>query len=206
MKPPPMPFDDVSLHALGFRSTVDCRVTDVAGGRVLAISNIDHDEARRRAAAGLGAVVDRPLLETLGGLPLGEPIPWDDVDPLTQVELDSAPAGCVESNPHTVTRLLTAVLDPAMFVAGFDGIRSVRQISLFAADARRLLVGGRRPSSAVTEVLRRCGIGFAVRSGDKLDLIERPTACQIAPGPRRWFVQERLWDSSPQLMAAQALR
>jgi hypothetical protein len=197
---------DVALAALDITDDVDSRLIDLPGGQVVAVSYVDRAEARRRRACGLGPVIDRPLLETLGDLPLGEPIRWDDLDPLAQVQLDAAPTGCVDASPTTVTRLYTPVLDPIVFIAAATGRQAVEEISLFAADAKRLVVGERLPSASVTDEAAQLGIGVAVSADVGFELVVPPNGRFVKPGPRRWFVQERLWAVAPQLSDDQALR
>lgn len=194
------------LSSLGLAQPVDARTVNLPGGRALVISQVDESEALRRQAVGLGAVTDRPLLEALAGLPLGHPVRWETLDPLDQVQFDGAPTGCIEASPSTVTRWYTPVLNPQMFVAAADGLRSVEQISLFAADGRRLLVGERPLPPRAASRARQLGIGIALRTDRGLELLEAPSGRFVRPGARRWFVQERLWAMAPQLIDDHAPR
>ena len=206
MRPPRDLNLDVALAALGITDDVDCRLIDLPGGQVAAVSYVDRAEAHRRRVCGLGPVVDRPLLETLGDLPYNEPIAWDDLDPLAQVQLDAAPAGCVDTSPSAVTRRYTPVLDPIVFIAAASGRQAVEEISLFAADAKRLLIGETVTSASVTDEAAALGVGVAVSTRDRFELVVPPSGRFVKPGPRRWFVQERLWAAAPQLSEDQALR
>jgi hypothetical protein len=204
---PPVDFDvdETVLATLGIVGDIDARTVELPGGQLLALSRIDRSEAHRRQACDLGPVIDRPLLEALAGLPLGEPVRWDDLDPLAQVVLDGAPAGCVDASAATVTRLYTPVLDPVMFIAALAGERSVQEISLFAADTQRLLVGEKPPAAKVAQEARQLGIGLALASRHDLEVVQPASRRFVKPGPRRWFVQERLWAMAPQLAADQRL-
>ncbi len=195
-----------ALEALGIAGQIDSRLIDLPGGQVVAVSHVDQVEAKRRRVCGLGPVVDRPLLETLGDLPHNEPIGWDDLDPFAHVQLDAAPAGCVDTSPSTVTRRYTPVLDPIVFIAAATGTQAVEEISLFAADAKRLLIGESVPSASVTDEAGELGIGVAVSTRDRFELVVPPSGRFVKPGPRRWFVQERLWAAAPQVREDQALR
>lgn len=171
------------------------RVVDlvVAGRRASVVYDVVDREAQRRAAVGLGAIQGRRLVEALAMLPLGAAVPWDDIEPLTQVALDNAPAGCVLSLSETVERVIEPAVEPRCFLTVYEGRRSVEDVSLFAAMAPRLVVGRQRPTPATIDQVRELGVGYATAGGEGVQIVVQPTTRHIRPGPRRWFVQERIW-------------
>jgi hypothetical protein len=148
--------------ALGFQGHLAPEVHD-AGTTCTAVAVPDEAELARRAAVGLGALHPSrhyQLFQVLAVLPLGEPVPWADLDPDARAELDVAPPGVVHATSTHVQRLWR----PAVRVTGVLTVtdrtrQGLAQVSLFAAQAPRGLAAVRRPRPANLDLAARLGIG-----------------------------------------------
>jgi hypothetical protein len=148
--------------ALGFQGHLVPDVHD-AGTTCTAVAVLDDTELTRRAAAGLGALHPYrhyQLFQVLAVLPLGEPVPWADLDPDARGELEVAPPGVVRATGTHVERLWRPAVQVTGVLAVTDRTRQgLAQVSLFAAQAPRGLAAVRRPRPANLELAARLGIG-----------------------------------------------
>jgi hypothetical protein len=190
-----------------------------ADQHVEAVVRPDPKETARRAAAGLGALDGHyHLVEALAGLPLGEPVPWAELDRTAQRELAGAPPGVVAATATHVERLWR----PAVQVVGVlavtgDWRLGIQRAGLLGGHAPGGVVLLRRPRrpGPVLERAGRFGLGVAVpgaRGG--WELLRPPTPIHpVELGPRHWRFLEaayaawrRAADQAPPSPAAQRLR
>jgi hypothetical protein len=148
--------------ALGFEGDLVPDVHDV-GSACTAVAVPDDAELTRRAATGLGALHPSrhyQLFQVLAVLPLGEPVPWADLDPDARGELDVAPPGVVRATSTHVERLWRPAVQVTGVLVVTDRTRQgLAQVSLFAAQAPRGLVAVRRPRPVNLDLAARLGIG-----------------------------------------------
>jgi hypothetical protein len=173
------------------------------GVRLTAVVQPDEREIRRRAPAGLGVLDDVAffdLLEVLSGLPLGCPVPWAELDPDAQVELDCAPAGVVDVTPTHVRR----VWQPAVKVTGLLAVARDWRVGLYQArlvaaelpSAVALTSWPRRPG-AMLAAAHQAGVGVVAVGDDGRWRRLLPSAGGRPAGScaRRWQMLEAVYDA-----------
>lgn len=170
---------------------------ELAGVRGWVYGQLDVSEAERRGALGLGPVLDWSLLEALAQLPLQVKVPREVLDPIILCVLDSAPPGVLDRGPDYVTRLFSPVIRPSGWgshaTRGLTGW--IRGVSLFAASFPRAVLTDSAPSRAALAEAATLGVGVVRASGEVLVL---PSSRHVRVGPRRWRVQEQLWQQIAQ--------
>jgi hypothetical protein len=166
-----------------------------AGTSVNALFEIDVQEHERRVAAGAGPVVERDLLETFAELPLLEHIEWTSIDPMKQALLDTAPPGALATAANTVARLWRPALRlHAVTRTARHWRQDLEAVSLFAPDAPRYLIVGRRPAADHPMVAEAnwLGVGIVLHDGDLVLPAERLPASRT---PRHWRLLESVYEA-----------
>lgn len=171
----------------------------LANVNVWAIGLVDAAEAGRRS--GAGALLDRDILRAFGSLPEEIAVPLRSLELAHRAVLESVPRWALSWSQDAVTRIFRPVVElTGVLRCATRGERDLEAISVLAADAERGLVVNRAPSwSARAE---RVGVGL-VRDGATLSPSTRE---HVRPGPRRWLVQERVWNAMVTQGALKATR
>ena len=188
------------------------------GQQVQAAVSVFADEARRRSAAGLGAVDSRALLTVLHDLPTDFPVPLASLDAHALRMLHGAPPGVVElveGQGIVVRRLVPAACVELVLLHGPRGISprewdsAVRDASQFAPFCSRGVVVSHpgpapgqhdfaAPGDPDTELLllkaRFYGVGVATQGPAGLRWLLDPAPYR----PRRhsaaqWLFHEQAW-------------
>ena len=156
------------------------------GVRVTAHAVLNLAEHRRRAAAGIGAVVDPALLDRLLDLPAGVAVPagWAGQWP-----------GILERDPDgvSVTRRLESPLSITGVViqaAAGRELPAVQDASLFAGFTRRWVAAGRVPDAVLLEA-KLCGVGI-LAAGDRVVLPAAKAAALTRDG-WSWLLEEKVY-------------
>lgn len=161
------------------------------GTRFDAVVALNTSEIERRAAFELGPVLDFQLLDALSTLPLGQPMGWDQIDPIRAAVLDCAPPGVVESTSTQVTNRLAA---PVQLVGVFvvaDHWRALGRIGTFGRVAPSGVVVRHAPSAMHDAVgaARGAGLGLAVLEADQPRAVVRPNATIVHTTGRRRILE-----------------
>lgn len=110
--------------------------------------SIDPVEHRRREAAGLREITDYSLLDTLFGLPVGEPVPLDALTGREREDVGQAPHGVLDISGGCVTRL--AVRPCRVELATVRGTctrKTLARASQFAPFCTRAVITTVRPTA-----------------------------------------------------------
>jgi hypothetical protein len=122
------------------------------------------DEIERRAAIGLGGILNKALLEALLNLPVDLPVPIQALDTRTIRTLTAAPAGCIDfSNDVVVRRAVSPirVLRAGVCAARWsDGLSQAGQFASYCSRYAVLTSDTADLDHAVMEA-RYYGIGLA---------------------------------------------
>jgi hypothetical protein len=172
---------------------------NLLGVSVTALVTLDPAEHGRRAAVGVGAVMDPALLDRLLDLPPGISV----ADPAIWAETAEQPEGIVErdNDGRTVTRRLVPPLtidDVIVTRAAGHELRAVRDASLFAAFTRRWIAGARGLPDAIVFEAKLTGVGVKGPQGKTLLEAEAPVL-PVMDG-WSWLLQEKSyqqWLSEP---------
>lgn len=168
--------------------------TFVADRFVNVVGRVDAEELGRRQLERVDPVRDFDVLRELARLPFGYGIKADDLDPFSVTLLRTLPAGIVEWDHETVTR----VWKPALSMTGFfvvtgDWRRGLRRVSLFAADAPRALVyTGSSRLSGVVEKADVVGVGVGVPSENGVSILLEPDRSLARADIAQWALSEEL--------------
>jgi hypothetical protein len=195
----PRPSLAAAALLLGFEGDPVERV-QFANKQVTAIVQVDEAELARRVQVGLGPVLDYRLVEALASLPLGWPVPWEEIDPIVRAVLDCAPPGVLRATPAQAERLLRPVLRvTGILTSTRDWRTGVNTVGILAGHGRPGLVLPYRPRNAEPILARagRFGIGVVGRDGQggwQLLLAAR-RAQQTDLGPRHWRFLETVYDT-----------
>src|SRR5450755_1363997 len=150
-------------------------------------------EHRRRAAAGMGAVINPALLDRLMDLPAGIPV----TDPTVWAEMADQPPGILERSEDTatITRRLASPLtiaDVVVDAATGKALRAVQDASLFAGFTRRWVAPGQaRITDAVMLEAKLCAVGILDQRGGVVLAAERPVA--LAVDGWSWLLEEKTY-------------
>lgn len=166
----------------------------IAGCRLDVLARPAEQEIDRRRVAGPPAgCLQRAELVALARLPLGAAVPWAEIDLETRLTLDVAPAGVLESSGLTVTRVYRPPVEVVAVVSSQQPwLRGLREVSLFAAVAPRVLRVSRPPDD-VGELHRcaeRLGIGVYVDGDSPAPLTGPPSQQRVREDARRWEFAE----------------
>jgi hypothetical protein len=158
------------------------------GVRVTAYAVVNLAEHRRRAAAGMAAVIDPALLDRLLDLPAGVPV----IDPGWWA---GQPPGILEREPDgvSVTRRLESPLsitDVVVRAAAGRELRAVQDASLFAGFTRRWAAADRVPDAVLLEA-KLCGVGL-LGTGRRVVLPAEKPVAQTRDG-WSWLLEEKTY-------------
>ena len=161
------------------------------GVRVTAHADVNLAEHRRRAAAGIAAVIDPGLLDRLLDLPAGVPV----IDPAGWAELAGQPAGILErgSDGVSITRRLESPLsiaDVVIQTAAGRELRAVQDASLFAGFTRRWVAAGRVPDAVLLEA-KLCGVGILAAGAQVVLPAAEPAA--VTRDGWSWLLEEKVY-------------
>jgi hypothetical protein len=167
-------------------------------------------EIDRRARFGLGAITDPMVIEACADLPVGMPVPADQLDPIARVALDGCPPGIVEVVDGSYVRLWRPAVDVTA-VSSSCGPRSwlsaLGQLStgVGLADRYLLVEGPTAPRSLIARA-QRVGAGVvAVGDGDAT-IVCRPSGHPLRPGVRRWAFLEAAYELLMQQLTGSSTR
>lgn len=144
-----------------------CGAARLEGARGDAVAVIDLEEHRRRVNLGVGAVTTLYLLDALLRLPLGGPVPRQDLLPRDQERLSEVAAGLVEESVQGLVRCVRPVAE----VVGVRVTRGrwsarLRQAATFARCVPTEIVVSRPPSTE--EMLEADYLGVGVTGNQTL--------------------------------------
>ena len=107
----------------------------------------DHDELRRRQAAGLTFVESRELVSVLASLPSDRPVDYSSLPLHAQTVLDTAPTGAVEFDGDAVVRLCRPIVAIDGIIVSQLGRHSEGNLAVpFASVTRRGVLVDRAPA------------------------------------------------------------
>jgi len=110
-------------------------------GRADAFIHIDPAGNARRQSAGMTAITQLWMANTLMNLPLGEAIPIDNLSRDEQWAIDRLPRGAIARDATTVTRLCRPVATIATVVLWHDNLpTALTRLAPFHRVATRILV------------------------------------------------------------------
>ena len=163
------------------------------GVRVTAYAVINIAEHRRRATAGVGAVINPGLLDRLMDLPVGT---WV-TDPVVWAEMTDQARGVVERHEDgaKITRRLESPLtitDVLVEATTGQELRAVQDASLFAGFTRRWIAAMPRriPDGAMLEA-KLCGVGIVDQGRRQLLPAEKPGG--LTRDGWSWLLEEKTY-------------
>ena len=188
------------LAADAMRSLTSLPVVSLAidGVQMLAAFEPNDEEHARRSALDVGAVTSTALLHGLWLLPLGVPVPIDDVPDHKRRCLESAGQlvnvadGCFE-------RLYSP--PGAIRVVAFSGTRtsrSLRQAAKFTPIVQRLAFaeGPVHPSASILRTAELLGIGLVQCADGATNVLVTPSVPELGvPAVYRWWIAELAYSS-----------
>ncbi|MEU4419287.1 hypothetical protein AB0F81_01575 [Actinoplanes sp. NPDC024001] len=157
----------------------------------------DQEQLRVRQEHGIVPVLALDLLDTLMGLPLGQPIAVQSVAPAGRRRLRRLPDGAVAWSSATVTRRIAPPVTPVLaMVQATDWAKGLRAASRFAMYCRRLLVVSELPTDADVALAEASfyGIGVAVRDRETVTMVLEPEMLtDWQPTPAWWWFTEEVF-------------
>jgi hypothetical protein len=163
------------------------------GVRVTAYAIINIAEHQRRETAGMGAVINPPLLDRLMDLPIGISV----TDPVAWAETADQPRGVAERHEDgaRITRRLESPLtitDVIVGAATGQELRAVQDASLFAGFTRRWIAAtpSRIPDAAMLEA-KLCGVGIIDHHRRQLLPAEKPEG--LTRDGWSWLLEEKTY-------------
>lgn len=147
-----------------------------AGSRFGALVVPDHDEIDRRAARGLGPVLDYRTLEALSPLPNNVEVPWHLLDPVVAAYVSSFSKDLVEMSDNGVTSLLSPPFRDLILIKHTHSMRAVGSFPRLGRHVRAVVALQRSPRrfEEAVAVARRWGVGLGIKKRNEFILAVRP--------------------------------
>jgi hypothetical protein len=161
------------------------------------VHRFNQAEHARRLGQHLGSLNSLELLDVLMELPLRTAIPRSSLAGATRRVLLRAPAGAVEVNGASVTRLAEPVVTPVMAVVyESDWDSALSRASRFASYCPRMVVTPELPSASSESLDEASFYGIGVAIGPKSSpamILEPENLEDWRPTPAWWQFCERIY-------------